>query len=249
MSDSKTWFEDQAIWELMYPIGFTEESFQAAEEQTDQLLEVLGTPSGGTILDLCCGPGRYTVPLARRGFRVTGVDLTPLHIDRLRERVAAAGVSVEIVHDNMLTFRRENAFDSIINTGSSFGYFDRREDDRTVLENVYASLRPGGRFALEVKGVEPIVRTYQRRDWREHNGRYLLQERVLEPGCERLHNRWIFIEGDKRREFNFYLRLFSGVGLSDLLRSVGFAEAKPYADIDLTPYDHKATLLWVIATK
>jgi len=249
MTDSKPWFEDQELWELMYPIGFTEESFQAAEARTDQLLKALGTPPGGAVLDLCCGPGRHSVPLAQRGYQVTSVDLTPLHLDRLRERVAAAGVSVEIIHDNMLTFRRENAFDSIINTGSSFGYFDRRQDDRTTLENVYASLKPGGRFAIEVRGLESIVRNYQKRDWIERDGRYLLQERVLEPGCERLHNRWIFIEGDKRREFNFYLRLFSGVGLVDLLRSVGFSDAKPYADPDLTPYDHRAEFLWVIATK
>ncbi len=249
MKQQREWFEDDRIWNEMCSFGFSDASFRDAADSTDKLIAVLGTPAGGALLDLCCGPGRYSLPIARRGYRVTAVDRTRAYLDRLRARAADAAVDIDIVEESMLTFRRENAFDSAINMLTSFGYFENIDDDRRVLENVYASLKPGGRFIMELKGRESIAATFQARDWSESGGRFLLQERTIEPGFERIHNRWIFIDEKQRREFNFYLRLYTASGLADMLKSIGFSETEAFADLDRTPYDQKARLLWIIATK
>jgi 2-polyprenyl-3-methyl-5-hydroxy-6-metoxy-1,4-benzoquinol methylase len=77
----------------VYPFMFPETSYRAAGEQVGHLLALTGLTSG-TVLDLACRPGRYTIPLAQRGFRVTGVDCTPFLLDKARAYAATAHVDV-----------------------------------------------------------------------------------------------------------------------------------------------------------
>ena len=86
------WFEDESFWVDTYPFMFSASRFTAAEAEIDPLLRLVGSELQ-SILDLCCGPGRFAVPLARRGFRVTGVDRTAFFLDKARERAAAENVA------------------------------------------------------------------------------------------------------------------------------------------------------------
>jgi 2-polyprenyl-3-methyl-5-hydroxy-6-metoxy-1,4-benzoquinol methylase len=70
------WFENDDFWRTFYPFMFADERFAATPDEVDRIL-ALTQCSGGNVLDLCCGPGRHSVELARRGFQVTGVDRSP----------------------------------------------------------------------------------------------------------------------------------------------------------------------------
>src|SRR5689334_7207982 len=90
------WFENEEFWRQLYTYMFPADRFAATPEQVTQMLSLVGITQG-RVLDLCCGPGRHSVELARRGFAVTGVDLTPFLLDRARECVGEAGVAIEWV--------------------------------------------------------------------------------------------------------------------------------------------------------
>ena len=145
------WFEDESLWVETYPYMFSPTRFAAAEEEVDPLLRLIGMRPQ-TILDLCCGPGRFAIPLARRGFRVTGVDRTTFFLDKAKERAAAENVEVTWVQEDMRTYVQPNAFDLAISMFTSFGYFDDKEEDLTVLRNIFDSLRPGGMLVMDVMG-------------------------------------------------------------------------------------------------
>lgn len=70
------WYEDDALWSdfasTMFPPARAESA--AALVASSPLLDF---PPGSRVLDLCCGPGLFVVPLAARGYAVTGVDLSP----------------------------------------------------------------------------------------------------------------------------------------------------------------------------
>ena len=102
----REWFDDDGFWRDLYPFIFREERFAAADGQVAQALE-LTKPKGRAVLDLCCGPGRCSIPLARRGFAVTGVDRTRLLLDRARARARRARVKIEWVSCDMRDFVRE----------------------------------------------------------------------------------------------------------------------------------------------
>lgn len=76
------WFENEAFWEAMFPFLFSEARFAAAEEEVEKLLRLINF-RGNIVLDLACGPGRHAMALARKGYKVTGVDRSHYLLHRM----------------------------------------------------------------------------------------------------------------------------------------------------------------------
>src|SRR3989475_11807180 len=90
-------------------------------------------PPGATVLDLCCGPGRHALEFARRGFQVTGVDRTARYLETARTAARGAGLTIELVQEDMRSFHRPATLALALNLFSSFGYFAAASEDLTVL--------------------------------------------------------------------------------------------------------------------
>ena len=133
------WYADEGFWARISPFLFSKESFERAEDEVAQLI-ALTSIERGTALDLCCGPGRHAVPLAKQGFAVTGVDLTPNLLEQAKQRADAAKVAVEWVEQDMREFVRPGAFDLILNLFTSFGYFQTEAEEMKTLKNMVESL-------------------------------------------------------------------------------------------------------------
>lgn len=243
------WHQRDDFWEAMAPKIFTRGHWDAAPAEVDNVVKLLGISPGDSVLDLCCGPGRHSIELARRGFRVTGVDRYPPYLEEARSRAKSAGVDIELVEEDMRRFCRPVGFDAALNLYSSFGYFEDLEDDEQVLENIYRSLRDGGRLAMDMMGKEVIARIFRERDWHEQDGVLFLEERELSDDWGWIHNRWIRIDGSGREEFELSLRLFSGSELAALLRGCGFASVKLFGDLSGAPYDQNASRLVAVARR
>jgi SAM-dependent methyltransferase len=239
------WFEDDAFWAAFRPSMFDEERWQMAARDAEPLAKLLCLEPGADVLDLCCGAGRFSIELARRGSKVTGVDRTALYLAEARRRARQEKLDVEFVRSDMRQFVRPRAFDACINMFTSFGYFEDPADDFKVCRNVLRSLRPGGRFLIQAAGKEWLARNFQPTDWREESGSFILEERKVAPGWTGLENRWVLIRKGKVREFRFFLRVYSGVELRDLLLRAGFAKADIYGGLSGEPYDHNSR--WLVA--
>ncbi len=243
------WYERDDFWETMAPKIFGKLHWSAAPAEVEDIVRLLDIPPGADVLDLCCGPGRHSLELARRGFRVTGVDRTPAYLAQARERAGAEGLSVEFVEGDMREFRRPDAFDAILNIYSSFGYFEGADDDSRVLDNAYACLRGGGKLLMDMMGKEVVARIFRERDWHEEGGVLFLEERSVDPGWGAMRNRWIMVKDGERFEFEFHLHLFSGVELDSLLRGAGFGSVNLFGDLKGRPYDQAAGRLVALARK
>jgi len=242
------WYEDDRLWAGLEAHLFDEERKKAAIEEVDQVLKLLRLGKGSEVLDLCCGPGRHSLELARRGFKVTGVDRTERYLEKARLEAASQGLTVKFVRDDMRTFRRCAAFDGAINLFTSFGYFEDPEDDRLVLRNLLESLRPGARLVLDMVGKENIGRTFTPKDWVEYpDGSFFLAERRVLPGWTMIRNRWIILRGGEKAEFDFSHRIFSAAELEALLKQEGFTVEGIFGGLDGSPYDLAAKRLVVVA--
>ena len=150
------WFDDPGFWQRVYPLMFTQARYDAAFGEVEQLVELTGVESGRA-LDLCCGPGRHSVPLARRGFDVTGVDLNDFLLEQARIRSREAKVEIDWVREDMRNFAVPGGFDLVANLYTSFGYFARQSDDMKVLRNMVESLAEGGTVVVDVVGKEALA--------------------------------------------------------------------------------------------
>lgn len=243
------WFDNDDFWETMGPCIFREERLSQVGEEVDAMVAFLGIEPGDGVVDMCCGPGRHSLELARRGFKVTGVDRTSTYLDRAKKSAKAEGLDIEFVHEDMRNFCREDAFDGAINFYTSFGYFDDPADDKKVIANIHRSLKANASMIMDTMSKEVLARKFQERTWEEVDGALLLEEREVTQDWSRCENRWILIKDGIQKEFNFSLRLYSAFELSGLIKECGFCEVRAYGDLSGAPYDHEAKRLIVVAKK
>jgi SAM-dependent methyltransferase len=241
------WFADEAFWTEVHAFEFPDPVLDAGAAQVDKALDLSGV-RGGAVLDLGCGPGRHAVPLARRGFQVTAVDLSAFHLAKAQARAEAAGVTVELVRADMRTFARADAFDLAVSLFTSFGYFDDPRDDLRVLENVRRSLRPGGVLVMDVVSRERLARVvHPARSERAADGALLVQRHEIVGDGDRVHNEWTVVRDGRARTFDFVLRVYSGLELEALLRAAGFTTVHLHGAFDGRPYDLAAERLVAVA--
>ena len=245
---SAEWFDDETFWRQLYPFIFREQLLVAAPEHAAKAV-ALANPGASSVLDLCCGPGRISVPLAQAGLSVTGVDRTAFLLDAARERAAAASVSVEWVLSDMRDFVRPEAFDLVLSMFTSFGYFDRQHEDTGVLRNVLTSLARGGTVLIDVVGKEIVATRRQCRVDTAADGARLVCCHEIFDDWTRIRNEWILVRGDKATTYRFHHTLYSGRELKSLMEGVGFVDVNLYGDFDGRPYDHDAMRLIAVGRK
>lgn len=134
------WYEDENFWETFQPVLFNEDRIKNTPLEVDKIINLLNIKEGSKILDLCCGVGRHSIELAKRGFTVIGVDSNEEYLKMAIKKSKKEKVNIEFIKDDMRNFYRENHFDIIINMFTSFGFFEDMLDDKKVIENSYISL-------------------------------------------------------------------------------------------------------------
>ena len=249
MAENQSWYNQDDFWTTFESLLFNQKRLADSALQVDQIIKLLQIEQGEKILDLCCGIGRHSLEFARRGFDVTGVDRTTFYLDKAQNQSKAEDLNIEFVNEDMRNFCRAGAFDAVINMFTSFGYFEKVEDDRRVVENVYRSLKSGGKFLIEIMGKELITRDFRERDWNEINGFIILEERRLLNNWEKIENRWIILKDNQQIEYKFVLRLYSAKELTSLLTQCGFSDIEVYGSLAGIDYDHNAKRLVVLARK
>ncbi len=245
------WHDDDQFWETWAPYLFSNERVRNATWETDYIVGLLEIPNGARVLDLCCGTGRHSIELARRGYSVTGVDRTHAYLERARTQAIAEGLKIEFVNCDVRSLNLSMSFDAAINMFTSFGYFDSEDDDLKVLRNVYAALRKSGCILIETEGKEVMARDFREREWWWHeDGSIGLQERKVSRMWDRMETRWILIR-DRRIiwEGTVSSRIYSAVEFRRLIEMAGFSQVNIYGGLDGAPYDQYARGMIVVAVK
>jgi SAM-dependent methyltransferase len=245
----KEWFDDESFWRDLYPFMFPPQCFEDAVDDLKKVL-ALARPRGRAALDLCCGPGRYSVALARGRLSVTGVDRTKFLLDKARARARRAGLQIEWVRQDMRDFLRPEAFDLALSMFTSFGYFDDKEEDAVVLHNIFQSLRPGGVLVMELAGKEPLAKIFQPTTSQLlPDGSLLVQRHQIFDDWTRVRNEWTLVRKGRAKSFRFHHTIYSGQELRDRLEGVGFRDVKLYGDLDGGEYGVGASRLLAVARK
>jgi SAM-dependent methyltransferase len=243
------WFDNEELWRDTFPFIFSEHNFAVASETVQQALK-LAKPKGTSALDLCCGPGRCSVPLSKLGFSVTGVDRTKYLLDKARSRARAAELRIEWIQEDMRDFVRPESYDLALSMFTSFGYFDDRGEDDIVLSNVFRSLRPQGVFLIEMMGKEILAKIFQPSSAETlPDGTMMVERRQIIDDWSRVRNEWTIILKGKARKFSFLLNLYSGHELREKLQGVGFRDIKLYGNMEGDPYGPSAKRLIAVGRK
>jgi SAM-dependent methyltransferase len=217
----------------------------------DFIVKALDLPAGAKVLDLCCGQGRHSLELARRGFQVVGVDLSEALLYAARKRAESEGLSVTFLHCDMREIDFADEFDAVINMFTSFGYLESEAEDEKVLGKVAQALKSGGKFLLDVVNRDRLVRDFQAREWHAADeGWLVLEERTFDHLSGRTETRWVCVARDGvRYERLSSVRLYTASELRTMLERAGLKVTNLFGDYDGSPYSWDSQRLIVVACK
>jgi len=141
----KQWYEQ--LFEN-FAEGYQNEHFtQGTLGECDFIESEINFDKGMRILDIGCGIGRHSIELARRGYNVTGIDLSECMLNKARQKASEAGVSVRFLHGDARKLNFSNEFDlAIMLCEGGFCLMETDEMNYAILQSGVNALRPGGKF-------------------------------------------------------------------------------------------------------
>jgi SAM-dependent methyltransferase len=193
------------------------------------------------LLDLACGPGFYTLRLARQGCECVGIDFSPASIRYAKETAPAeAGLSCTYRHADVRDGRFGDGFDLVMMIFGQFNVFPR-DKGREILQRAHAALKPDGSLLLEIQSREQIQRGGESDpSWYSTEAglfsaepHLVLQENFWHEEAGASTNRFIVIDGRSGKSSSYALsnEAYTEQELTDALRLAGFKDVERFPSL------------------
>lgn len=240
-----------------------EARFERTHDEINCLIDLFNqnnVPRDGLILDLACGIGRISIPLAENGYNVVGLDISPSYIQRANEYAIEDGVSDNtrfVIGDmrKLASILSDYAgFDAIVNMWTSMGYWDE-ETDLNILRQSLILTKPGGLFVMHTANRDTLIRRFQARDFSfGDDGLVVLMERELDLESSRMINFWSYYrrEGEDLRFLNrmeINHRVYSLHELKDQFQDAGWKVLESYGGFDQQPLSTDTFNMIIVAQR
>lgn len=241
------WFEewfDSPLYEKLYA--------NRDENEAAQLVEMLERtlPLGkcATILDLGCGRGRHAINLNRKGYHVTGIDLSKQAIATAREKAKKLGLKNIRFEVRDMRNPLPETFDAVVNLFTTFGYFESDDENAVVLESVRQMLRPGGIFVLDYLNAEKVRKDYRPFDEGEFQGIHYDIERYIKGNSI---FKEITFSGDNiagKKRYAERVKLYGLDWFKKEMRKQGLAIDQVYGDYEGNEFDPETSTRLMIVS-
>jgi SAM-dependent methyltransferase len=244
MAPAKHWTEETFIENPLLFIPELLGRLGKAEEEAEHLRNIFdehGVPGDGLVIDVACGVGRHSIALARHGFRVVGVDISPAYIAKAEELAAMEGLSgsCRFVHGDMRRlkgFLGGHRFDAAICMFTSLGYYDPNTD-RDVLTQVKELSTRRGLLVVEMMNKGYAEKSLTRKRHSLEGEMLRLEESFFDKETSRLRAVWrLYRPRGPDLEYvgsiRFDNRLYTRRELMGLAESAGWGNSRVYGGLD-----------------
>ncbi len=209
---------------------------KVTSREISRFCEILNLSRENSILDLCCGQGRHSIELARKGFRnVEGLDRSRYLIQKAKSRANKEGLSLRFREGEARSLPyASDTFDRVMILGNSFGYFESIMDDLKVLKEVFRVLKPWGMLLVDITDGDYIREQFQPRSWEWiDKNLFVCRERTLSMDSQSLISREVVTHVEKGVIADqFYAeRLYSRENLYQLLKTAGYTGMTDHGSI------------------
>jgi len=218
-------------------------------EEVDFYIKAAKLKQSDEILDLACGHGRHSIELAKRGFvHVTASDYSEVFISKAIKDAKDAGVKISFIQEDMKKLPYKDKFNAVLLLFTAFGYFDD-ETNKDVLKQIQNSLKPDGRFLIDVVSGEAVIRRFEREGVPDRKtGLPLIARQVEMSGHitdesewfdkeeQVLHSHREWLDEGKKKEYDYYLHVYTMQQYEQMLTGAGFIVDSTWGDTNGNPF-------------
>ncbi len=222
--------------------------------QTDQevagLIEMLALAPAQRIADICCGYGRHLVRLARHGYGVVGMDISPMMLELAQAQLARAGVETPLIQADAreLPFA-DRSLDVVLNLFNSFGYCACDEDNQRILNEAARVLQAGGKLLLDTRNrPHQILFAPRRLPMHTADGERLILTCTYDQRNHRLISEWRNT-ADGPVVHHASIRLYGLEELDEMIAAAGLHRLAVYGDYKGTAFTGYQRQLLYLAQK
>jgi len=230
----KEWFND---WfnSSEYLEVYKHRNEKDAENHIKFVLSNIKLERKSKILDMACGAGRHSIILAKQGFNVTGIDLSENLLSEAKKNASEEKLTIKFIKSDIREFNTEDRFNLILNLFTSFGYFNKEEDNFLVLQKAFEFLEKSGFFILDffnknylLKNLIPLTEEIQ-------EDKKIIQKRFIRKG--RVEKTIEIFTNEDKKEFSESVKLYSNQELVNMLLEIGFEIVSLFGDFDGSVFD------------
>lgn len=222
---------------------------EQTRKEADFLEKVLRVPQGAKILDLACGGGRHSLELTARGYRLTGVDISPEFLAAARAAATKRGLAVTWEERAMHDLPWEAAFDGAFSMGNSLGGLDDAGID-AFLSAVARALKPGARLVVETGFVaESLLPNLKDRHWMPLGDILYLAHRTYDPVQGRLNIDYTFIRDGRVEKKSAFGQVYTYKEFCRRIEEAGFHATEGFGSVAQEPFRLGSPGLWLVATR
>jgi SAM-dependent methyltransferase len=227
----KKWFQN---WfsSPYYHILYHQRNDEEAEFFIDNLCAFLKPKIDARFLDIACGRGRHSVYLNKKGYDVTGIDLSNANI-KFAQQFEKENLQF-LIHDMRNAFYI-NYFDIAYNLFTSFGYFETEKDHLKALRSFNKSLKKSGILVLDYFNSEKIMRNLAAHEVKHVNGIDFYISKKIDHG--KIIKNIKFEHKNKEFSFNEEVKSFSKGDFENMFANSGFKILNYFGDYSLNPFD------------
>lgn len=207
------------------------------------------------ILELCCGTGRLTIPIAQEGYDISGVDYTASMLEQAKVKAAGAGLEIEFIEADIRTLDLQKKYDLVFIPFNSIHHLYQNEDLFKALRVVKNHLKAGGIFLLDCFNpniqyiVEHEKEPIEIAEYTTKDGREVLIKQIMRYESKTQINRieWhYFINGEFDSVQNLDMRLFFPQELDSYLEWNGFEILHKFGSFEEEAFcDHSEKQIFV----
>ncbi len=218
-----------------YHILYKDRNHTEAQSFMDTLTQYLNIPEQGTILDLACGKGRHALYLNTLGYHVTGVDLSKNSIQHAKQ---FENNSLHFdVHDMCKPYKTQ--FDAVFNLFTSFGYFDKDEDNLNTIKAIRANLNPYGFAVIDFMNTDFVIHNLITEDTKTVDGITFNQKRYVKDG--HIVKDITFSDNDKSYSFQERVKAFTLSDFEYLFKKASVHLLDVFGDYNLQKFNNKTS--------
>ncbi len=229
---AEEWFERS--FREDYVLVYRHRDDSAADGEIANLLERLPVKDTGRVLDLCCGSGRHSRALARRGYEVVGVDLSPVLLQLAEEQNTYPQLSFARCDMCDIPFHEE--FDIVVNLFTSFGYFSTDEENANVIRNMAQALKTKGEVVIDFLNAAYVIDNLVPQSTKEVSGMLIKEERWIQDGFVKKRILISDESSNEPREYMEQVRLFSVQQMIAMLTEAGFEKIQVFGNYQFEEY-------------